>query len=110
MESSEPVSAIGMALETLFTDPNIGRDAFWRIGGTGGPAPVRVVPRQPDRIESFGETRIQSETARFDVRASEVPNPRPGDTLEIEGEVFVIQGEPVRDSERLVWTLDTRPA
>ena len=41
---------------------------------------------------------------------SEVPNPRPGDRLMLGDETFVIQGEPVRDSERLIWTLDTRPA
>jgi hypothetical protein len=28
----------------------------------------------------------------------------------MDGEAFLIQGEPVRDRERLVWTLDLRPA
>jgi hypothetical protein len=28
----------------------------------------------------------------------------------LDGETFVIQAEPVRDRERLVWTLDVRPA
>jgi len=104
------MAAFAAAVDALFADPNLGRDALWRVGGTGDPLLIRVIPTQPDRIESFAETRIHSETAQFDVRTSEVPNPRPGDTLEIEGESFVIQGEPVRDSERLVWTLDTRPA
>jgi hypothetical protein len=27
----------------------------------------------------------------------------------LDGETFVVQGEPVRDRERLVWTLDKRP-
>ena len=36
--------------------------------------------------------------------------PRPGDRVEIEGEAFLIQGEPVRDRERLVWSVDLRPA
>jgi len=36
--------------------------------------------------------------------------PRPGDRLEIDGDAFLIQGEPVRDRERLVWTVDLRPA
>ena len=42
--------------------------------------------------------------------AAEVANPRPGDRIEIDGDGFLIQGEPVRDRERLVWTLDLRPA
>ncbi len=36
--------------------------------------------------------------------------PRPGDRIEIDGDAFLIQGEPVRDRERLVWTVDLRPA
>ena len=39
-----------------------------------------------------------------------VPNPRPGDRGEIDGDAFLVQGEPVRDRERLVWTADLRPA
>ena len=47
---------------------------------------------------------------RIDLRVAEVPAPRPGDRIEIEGEAFLIHGEPVRDRERLVWTVDLRPA
>ncbi|MRX51661.1 hypothetical protein GI374_14695 [Paracoccus sp. S-4012] len=35
---------------------------------------------------------------------------RTGDRIEIDGEAFLIQGEPLRDCERLVWTVDLRPA
>ena len=45
-----------------------------------------------------------------DLRVAEVANPRPGDRVETDGEAFLIQGEPVRDRERLVWTVDLRPA
>jgi len=71
--------------------------------------PVRVIARRPDTIVGFGETRIHAETATFEVRASEVANPRPGDQLAVDGETFIIQGEPARrDPDRLVWTLDVR--
>ena len=47
----------------------------------------------------------------FEVRVSEVPNPRPDDQLTIGGETLVVQGEPERrDPDRLVWTVDVRPA
>jgi hypothetical protein len=70
----------------------------------------RVIARRPDTIVGFGETRIHTETATFEVRASEVANPRPDDRLTVSGDTFVIQGEPERrDPERLVWTLDVRP-
>jgi hypothetical protein len=47
---------------------------------------------------------------RIDLRVAQVANPRPGDRIEIDGDAFLIQGEPVRDRERLVWTVDLRPA
>jgi hypothetical protein len=73
----------------------------------GEPVSVRVIARRPDTIIGFGETRIHVETATFELRASEVANPRPGDQLTIGAETFVIQGEPERrDPDRLVWTLD----
>ena len=63
-----------------------------------------------ERITDFGDARLWSETTRIDLRVAEVPNPRPGDRIEIDGDAFLIQGEPVRDCERLVWTVDLRPA
>jgi hypothetical protein len=87
-----------------------GIDATYVPAG-GEPVSVRVIARRPDAIVGFGETRIHAETATFEVRASEVADPRPDDQLTVGGETFVVQGEPERrDSDRLVWTLDTRPA
>ncbi|MBW6494554.1 MAG: hypothetical protein K0B16_08365 [Burkholderiaceae bacterium] len=110
------MNAVAAALDALFADPNIGVDAVYIAGG-GAPALVRVVARRADAITDFGDARLWSETTRVDLRVAEVPNPRPGDRIEIPesdpgqaGEAFLIQGEPVRDRERLVWTVDLRPA
>ncbi len=97
------------ALKLLFADPNIGRDAVYITDG-GVPALVRIVARRADAVTEFGDARLWSETTRIDLRVAEVPNPRPGDRIEIDGDAFLIQGEPVRDRERLVWTVDLRPA
>ena len=84
-------------------------DALYTPAG-GEPISVRVIARRPDRIVGFGETRIHAETATFEVRASEVANPQPDDQLVVDGQTFVIQGEPERrDPDRLVWSLDVRP-
>ena len=72
---------------------------------------MRVIARRPDTIVGFGDTRIHADTATFEVRASDIANPRPDDQLTIGGETFVVQGEPERrDPDRLVWTLDVRSA
>ena len=87
-----------------------GIDAVYTPAG-GEPVPVRVIARRPDTIVGFGETRIHTETATFEVRASEVASPRPGDQFPVGGDTFVVQGEPERrDPDRLVWSLDVRPA
>jgi hypothetical protein len=85
-----------------------GIEALYTPAG-GDPVPVRVIARRPDAIIGFGDARIHAETAIFEVRAGEVANPRPDDQLTVGGETFVVQGEPERpDSDRLVWSLDTR--
>jgi len=86
-----------------------GIDATYTPAG-GEAVGVRVIARRPDAIVGFVETHIHAETATFEVRASEIASPRPGDQLTLGGEIFVIQGEPERrDLDRLVWTLDVRP-
>jgi hypothetical protein len=85
-----------------------GIDAIYNPA-SGEPASVRVIASRPDTIVGFGETRIHAETATFELRASEVANPRPDDELIVDGQTFVIQGEPERrDPDRMVWTLDVR--
>ena len=77
--------------------------------GTLSLIPFRAILRRPDDVTGFGEARLWSETTRLDLRVAEVASPRPGDRIEIDGEAFLIQGEAVRDRERLVWTVDLRP-
>ena len=98
------------AVDDLFANPDIARDAVWRPGGAGDGIAVRAIIRRPDREAEFGDIAVHTATAVFEVRVSEVPNPAEGDTITLDGETFVVQGEPVRDAEQLVWTLDTRPA
>ena len=102
------MNAVAMALDALFADGNIGADAVY-TPESGVPVLVRVVSRRADELSSFGDARLWSETTRVDLRVAEVPGPRPDDRVEIDGDAFLIQGEPVRDRERLVWTVDLRP-
>jgi hypothetical protein len=85
-----------------------GIDAVYTPAGAD-PVPVHVIARRPDSIVGFGETRIHAETATFEVRASEVAHPGPGDQITVGFETFVVQGEPERrDPDRLVWAVDVR--
>ena len=88
---------------------HLGRDAVYAPDG-GEPVTVRVIAKRPDEIVGFGETRIHAATTLFDVRVSEIAGPWPGDRLSVGGEDYLVQGEPVRDAERLIWTLEACPA
>jgi hypothetical protein len=102
------MTVFAAVIDDLFADPHLARDALWRVGGTGVAVPVRIVLRQPDRIGSFGETRLLAATTVVEVRTAEVTMLVEGDAFEIDDETFVVQGEPMRDSERLVWTAELR--
>ncbi|MBF0354963.1 MAG: hypothetical protein HQL43_06995 [Alphaproteobacteria bacterium] len=104
------MNAFDFAIDDLFADPNIARTALYRAGGNGDGIPVRAIARRPDLEVGFGNIAVHTATAMFEVRVSEVPNPAPGDSITIDGETFIVQGEPERDAERLIWNLDTRPA
>ena len=98
------------AMAGIFADPNMTQLAIY-TPATGEPKTVRVISRRPDEVIGFGETRIHAETTLFDVKTSDISDPRHGDRLAISGADYVIQGEPERrDPDRLVWTLDVRPA
>ncbi|NIY96798.1 MAG: hypothetical protein HWE39_23745 [Oceanospirillaceae bacterium] len=103
------MTAFAAVVDALFADPNIGRDAVYVAEG-GASMLIRVAARRADMVADFGDARLWTETTRIDLRVADVANPCPGDRLEIDGDAFLIQGEPVRDRERLVWTVDLRPA
>jgi hypothetical protein len=103
------MTVFAAAIDALFADTSLGRDGLYRAGGADPAIPVSVIARQPDRVGEFGETRIVAETLLIDVRVSEIAAPADGDTFELDGMVYVTQGEPIRDTERLVWSIEARP-
>ena len=103
------MSAIAAAFETLFADPNMTRDAMFTPAG-GSAIPVRVVLRRPDQTFTFGETRLHTATMLLDIRVADAPQLAEGDGFQIDGVDYVVQGEPSRDAERLIWTAELREA
>lgn len=104
------MNAFAAAVDRIFSHADMAVAAVWISGTTSEELPIRVVRRAPDRIIDFGAARILSDTTTVDVRVSELADPRPGDLIILGTDSFVIQGEPTRDAERLIWTLDLRPA
>lgn len=104
------MTAFSAAMNAIFADANMAADALWLDQGLPEAVPCRVIRRAPDDVTDFGGARIWSETTTFDIRCAEIPNILPGDEIRIGEDRFKVQGKPVRDRDRLIWTVDTVPA
>ena len=104
------MSVFAAAMDRIFTHAPMAAPALWISATTSEERPIRIIRRAPDRVIDFGAGRFVSDTTVVDVRVADLPTPRPGDVIVIGADSHVIQGEPLRDRERLIWTLDLRPA
>ncbi|MDJ0685395.1 MAG: hypothetical protein QNJ84_11890 [Alphaproteobacteria bacterium] len=86
------------------------RSALYRPGGVGDGFVIPVLPSRPDRTATLFGQETLSDTGAFLIRVSDAAAPAAGDTLEVDGTVFTIQGEPARDEEQAVWRIKAYPA
>ncbi len=103
------MNAFAAAIDVMFEDPNMAVDALYRSGGEGPGMLVRAIRKSPDQTANFGDGRFVTDTMTLDLRVAEAPGLAKGDTIEIDGDVFELRSEPVRDRERLVWSAEARP-
>ncbi len=102
------MTAFATMVNATFRDRNLATDAIFRPGGIGDGVNVRVTHQSPDRAAPFGEGRFVTDTHLIDVRVSEVAVLDPGDTFQIGAEIYAVQGERLRDADRLVWSAEVR--
>lgn len=102
------MSVFSAAAGVLFSDPNLAQDAWYR-DGSGHFTSIRVMLRRPDENVGFGAGRMMSDTTLADVLVSAVPEPLSGEQVIIGDETFLIQGEPKRDRNRMVWRIELVP-
>ncbi|MCA8867375.1 MAG: hypothetical protein KDA67_01860 [Rhodobacteraceae bacterium] len=103
------MTVFAAAIDRIYANPSMAEAALWISATTSEERPIRVIRRTPDRITGFGAARFVSDTMNVDMRVSDLPDPLPGDLIVIGADSFTIQGEPMRDRERLIWTLDLSP-
>lgn len=107
------MTAFAAADTMLFNDPHLSRAAWFRPGGGAVAAAVRVMLSRPDAQNEWSSVQIVRDTHKVSVRISDVPALAPGDRFELldkdgatTGEVIEVQGEPLRDGERLIWVAE----
>lgn len=104
------MTVFAAAVDRIYANPSMAVAALWISGASSEERPIRVIRRAPDRITEFGAARFVSDSMMVDVRVFDLPDPCAGDLIVVGTESFTVQGEPVRDSERLIWRLDLRPS
>ena len=102
------MTAFTAAATALFRDPNIAVDALYRPGGIGSGVAIRVIRSAPDQVAAFGEGRFVTDTVLIAVRVADAPDLASGDTIEVNGVLFEVRADPVRDADRLVWSAEAR--
>ena len=99
------MTAFQEMIDALFADSAMARDIVYTpVAGT--PQTIRTVIKSPDRVIDVRDIAIHTPTLVVNVRVSDVATPQEGDTLTIGTLLYAVQGEPVWDTENLVWTLD----
>jgi len=99
-------------LAAYFDASEFAATAIYREGGKGEEATVTVLLSQPDQVGALDQLRVKRETTTLIVRVSEVPRLEANDSFDIveSGERFIVQGTPLRDMTRLIWSVDVRRA
>ena len=99
------MTAFQEMIDALFADSAMARTVTY-TPVAGLPQTMRAVIKSPDRVIDVRDIAIHTPTLVVDVRVSDIATPQEGDTLTIGTLLYAVQGEPVRDAENLVWTLD----
>ncbi len=99
------MTAFQEMIDALFADAALARTVIYTPVASAART-LRAVIKSPDRIVGVREMAIHTPTLVVDVRVLDVATPQEGDTLTIGTLLYAVQGEPVRDAENLVWTLD----
>ncbi|WP_018261890.1 head-tail joining protein [Methylobacterium sp. WSM2598] len=109
------MNAFDLGVDSMFDDPNMGEDAFWRAGGAETGLPVRIMRLSPEAIVGTGDNRFDLNAMLISVRLSEVPEPAHHDLVDIlddDGEIaqtVVVTGFARIDVRRLVRTCEVSP-
>lgn len=98
------MTAFAAAADALFVDPHLSVAATY-TPAAGSPLDVRVIWSKPDEVWHGLQTGLVAPKLVADLRVSDVADPAEGDTIEIEGVTYTVDGAPMRDRERLVWKL-----
>ena len=99
------MTAFSTAIQALFNDRNVSRDAFY-LPLIGSNKAVRVITRAPDLYQDVGQSVIETPSMLLEVQLADCPSLVAGDQFMVDGITYSVQGTPRKDSEQLYWQVD----
>ena len=103
------MSALDVALASVFADPTLSVAAIYRTGGIGPGQPIRAIRVSTAASFTLAGAPFASDGVVLEVRAAEVATPAEGDTIEVDGTILRSQSAPLARAGGLIWWLDVRP-
>ncbi|NRP15000.1 hypothetical protein XMA152_000653 [Marinobacterium sp. xm-a-152] len=100
------IQAFEKAIGQMFQ--GLGQSALFRPLGSEEQV-ILVIPKAPDVILDYRDTRIQSETLELQIQKFQVPGPKSGDEIVLNDRCYRLQGEPSLDLHRMVFTVEAIP-
>lgn len=67
---------------------------------------VRLILSEPDEITEAGFVNAHSGTHRAKIRISDAPDLKVGDKIGMDGKIYAVRSEPVKDIHNLIWSCD----
>jgi len=93
-------------IDRLFANRDLAENAVYKRKSDGVLTPLRVLRVQEDKFGSFGESKSLSSSTVFEIRSSDVSDPKIGDGISINEVLYTIQADPQRKADGLVWSLN----
>lgn len=100
------IQAFEKAIGQMFQ--GLGQPALFRPLGSAEHE-ILVIPKAPDMILNYRDTRIHSETLELHIQKSQVPNPKSGDEILLNDRRYRLQGEPSLDLHCMVFVVEAVP-
>ena len=67
---------------------------------------VRLILSEPDEITEVGFVNAHSGTHRAKIRISDAPDLKIGNKIGMDGKIYAVRSEPVKDIHNLIWSCD----
>ena len=96
------IDAFASAIDALFADPNLGRDALWKTSDVGGGVAVRIIRKSLDCMAELWDSCAVFPTVGIDILRSQSETITKGNLILIGTETYRIIREPMGDPLGLV--------